>query len=62
MGRLRENPCRHIVSFRVNDYEKRQLNKWSRMTGMNISSLMRELFNNTQTSIVEILDKESAQQ
>ena len=62
MGRLRDNPCSHIVSFRVNDYEKKLLNKWSKVTGMNISVLMRGLFNRTQNSINETLDKESVQQ
>ena len=62
MGRLSENPCRNIVSFRVNDSEKRLLNRWSRVTGMNISALMRELFSNKQNSISEILDKERIQQ
>lgn len=41
MGKKAKMPCRNIVTFRVNDEEKINLEKLASEHGANISSLMR---------------------
>lgn len=43
MGRTVNYPCRHIVSFRINDDERQLLDKWSHEIGVSVSTIMRTL-------------------
>ena len=41
MGRTSENPVNHVISFRVNDEEKTELEQLASNFGVSISTLMR---------------------
>lgn len=41
---IKNHPCKHVVSFRVNEEEKRAINKLASKTGLSTSSVMRVLF------------------
>ena len=43
MARTSDNPVNHVISFRVNDKEKNELDKLASSSGVSISSLMRDL-------------------
>ena len=42
MGRTSSDPVNHVISFRVNDEEKIELEKLSSDFGISISTLMRQ--------------------
>jgi Ribbon-helix-helix domain len=42
MGRIAENPKTHVLSFRVNGTEWKLLQKASRKTGVDVSTLLRQ--------------------
>ncbi len=43
MGRTVNQPCKHIVSFRVNKSDHDLLKKWSRSSGMSVSNMIRKM-------------------
>lgn len=43
MGRQAKNPCKHIVSFRVNEQELETLEQKAVASGMSRSRVMREI-------------------
>jgi AraC-like DNA-binding protein len=45
MGRKSDDPVNHVISFRVNDLEKSELEKIASSFGVSISTLMRECIN-----------------
>jgi Ribbon-helix-helix domain len=42
MGRIAENPKKHVLSFRVDVKEWKLLQKASRKTGVDVSTLLRQ--------------------
>lgn len=46
MGKAVENPCHHVISFRVNEQERKILDDWASAKGMNVSTMMRDLIKN----------------
>jgi len=45
MGRVAERPKKHVISFRVDDSELKLLQKASRKTGADVSTLLRHYLN-----------------
>ncbi len=41
MGKTVKLPCKHVISFRVNERERELLDHLSTLTGMNVSTIMR---------------------
>jgi hypothetical protein len=45
MGRVAENPKKHVLSFRVSGTEWKLLQKASRKNGVDVSTLLRQCLN-----------------
>ena len=45
MGRLADHPKKHVISFRVDDLEWKLLQKASRRTGADVTTLLRHCLN-----------------
>ena len=60
MGRKSDDPVQHVISFRVNDEEKIELEKMASTFGVSISTLMRRciygLENNVAPCVVSERD------
>jgi hypothetical protein len=41
---IKDHPCKHVVSFRVNEEEKRVISKLASKAGLSTSSVMRAIF------------------
>ncbi|SEA55933.1 hypothetical protein SAMN05660420_02455 [Desulfuromusa kysingii] len=61
MCKKSKNPCRNIVSFRVTDLERQSLEQLSLDSGMNVSTLMREIVGTLEGSFSNVLLNEGKQ-
>ena len=45
-----KNPYQHIISFRINDQERKTLDNWAMERGMSISSTLRDIISQMTSS------------
>jgi len=43
MGKKNKQPCKNVISFRINDQERQVLDKRATESGLNVSAMMREV-------------------
>jgi|GEM_PF-2505196 len=60
MRTTKDNLCRHVVSFRINEQERKVLEKWSLDSGMKVSTVMRGILGHYQESSAKALFVEAA--
>lgn len=51
---------KHVVSFRVNNEEKKIIDRWAKMNGLSTSSVLRAMFNSVRESREDVFGKYKA--